>query len=149
RRRCNGQHREVSHELALRDVVLEFGHGPRGLRIARWRVSAGAHVAVCGPSGSGKTTLLDALAGLRRPDEGGIAWGKVDLANLPQSALDCWRRERVGLVFQQFDLFPGLSAIENVLLPLRFDAWSVAPEARAYAANLLARARIDARSVVA
>jgi putative ABC transport system ATP-binding protein len=58
---------------------------------------------------------------------------------LPERGADRWRRDTVGLVFQQFHLFPGLSALENVLLPLRFDRWSIEPALRARALKLLQR----------
>jgi len=139
----------VSLELTLHEVALAFGRTPRGLRIATWHVSAGAHVAVCGPSGSGKTTLLDALAGLRRADEGGIVWGSLDISKLAQFELDRWRRDNMGLVFQQFELFPGLSALENVILPFRFTAWSLPSGARESALDLLERAGVPPTRLVA
>src|SRR5262249_38036384 len=139
--------------LALREVSLTFGNrsnpGTRGLRVTQWDVCAGAHVAVCGPSGSGKTTLIDALAGLRRVDSGRILWGALELSQLSQSLLDKWRLDCVGLVFQQFNLFSRLSALENVLLPYRFTAWSPPADARARALALLDDAGVTAKRVVA
>ncbi len=81
----------------------------------------GATAAVTGPSGAGKTTLLYAIAGLVRPDRGAVRWGGVDVAAWPERRRDRWRRDAVGLVFQDFQLFPELGVVDNILLPTRFD----------------------------
>ncbi|GHF56932.1 ABC transporter ATP-binding protein [Kitasatospora xanthocidica] len=89
----------------LHDVSVEF--------------PAGSMTAVMGPSGSGKTTLLHCAAGLDRPSSGRVLIGDTDLADCDQQALTDLRRDRVGFVFQQFNLLPMLTAHENVALPLR------------------------------
>ena len=71
-----------------------------------------------GPSGSGKSTLLHCLAGLDRPTAGQVFLGDVDLAALPEKKLTHLRRDRVGFVFQAFNLVPTLTALENITLPL-------------------------------
>jgi len=81
----------------------------------------GATAAVTGPSGAGKTTLLYAIAGLVRPDRGAVRWGGGDVAAWPERRRDRWRRDAVGLVFQDFQLFPELGVVDNILLPTRFD----------------------------
>jgi putative ABC transport system ATP-binding protein len=90
------------------------------LDIVRLDIAAGACVAIQGPSGSGKTSLAHVLAGIERPLAGSVAWDGSDITVLPEAARDRWRHRHVGLVFQQFHLFPTLSALENVLLPARF-----------------------------
>ncbi|MHB1539007.1 MAG: ABC transporter ATP-binding protein, partial [Solirubrobacteraceae bacterium] len=89
---------------ALRDVSVSF---PRG-RFA----------AIMGPSGSGKSTLMHILAGLDRPTEGSVVLDGVELTDLDDAALTRLRRDRVGFIFQTFNLLPVLSAEENILLPL-------------------------------
>ncbi|HEY7429131.1 MAG TPA: ABC transporter ATP-binding protein [Streptosporangiaceae bacterium] len=79
----------------------------------------GSFTAVMGPSGSGKSTLLHCAAGLDRPTAGTVTLDGVDLTRLPERALARLRRERVGFVFQSFNLLPELSAADNVALPLR------------------------------
>lgn len=81
----------------------------------------GATAAITGPSGAGKTTLLHAVAGLARADRGGVRWGNCDIAAWPERRRDRWRRDTVGLVFQDFQLFPELGVLDNILLPVRFD----------------------------
>ena len=77
--------------------------------------------AVMGPSGSGKTTLLHLLAGLDRADEGELEVAGRRLDRLDEAALTEYRRRDIGIVFQQFNLLPTLSALDNVLLPGRLD----------------------------
>jgi putative ABC transport system ATP-binding protein len=81
-------------------------------------VPSGSYTAVMGPSGSGKSTLLHCLAGLDRPTSGTVRIGGIDLAALKDKALTELRRERVGFVFQAFNLVPTLTARENIVLPL-------------------------------
>jgi putative ABC transport system ATP-binding protein len=124
----------------LRSAFSDRGRAPREiLDVRHFRVDGGSQVAICGPSGSGKTTLLHLVAGLERPRRGVVRWGEVDVTALPERVAERWRRETVGLVFQQFHLFPGLSALENVLLPLRFDRWSIEPAMKVRARKLLER----------
>ena len=79
---------------------------------------AGEVVAVLGPSGSGKTTLLGLLAGLDTPTEGSVSLDGIDLGALDEDARASLRAERIGFVFQSFQLLPTLTALENVLVPL-------------------------------
>ncbi len=81
-------------------------------------VEAGEVVAVLGPSGSGKTTLLGLLAGLDRPSEGEVSLDGVALGPLGEDERAALRAERIGFVFQSFQLVPTLTALENVLVPL-------------------------------
>lgn len=81
-------------------------------------VAAAECVAVLGPSGSGKTTLLGLLAGLDRPSEGSVSLDGIDLESLSEDARGALRAERVGFVFQDFQLLSTLTALENVLVPL-------------------------------
>jgi putative ABC transport system ATP-binding protein len=90
---------------ALRDVTLELANG--------------SFTAIMGPSGSGKSTFLHCAAGLDRPTAGSVRLGGVELGELDEDALSRLRRERVGFVFQSFNLVPSLSAADNITLPLR------------------------------
>ncbi len=83
-------------------------------------VERGELMAVMGRSGSGKTTLLNVLGGLDRPDAGQVVIDGVDIARLNGRRLPQLRRQKVGFVFQEFNLIPTLTALENVELPLRY-----------------------------
>ncbi|WP_229403408.1 ABC transporter ATP-binding protein [Micromonospora okii] len=80
--------------------------------------TAGRFTAIMGPSGSGKSTLLHCLAGLDRPSEGTVRIGDAELGRLDDKRLTLLRRDRVGFVFQKFNLLPALTAEENITLPL-------------------------------
>jgi len=92
------------------------------LDVERFEVMAGEQVALEGHSGSGKTTLLNVIDGIMRPDSGRVVLDGVDLARLPEAARDRVRADRLGLVFQQFNLLPGFTAIENVLVAMAFSS---------------------------
>ena len=85
----------------------------------------GEMVAIVGASGSGKSTLLSLLGLLESPDNGSIKVDDMELAGLDAKGRTAYRARKVGFVFQQFNLIPTLSALENVMLPLEFAGWSV------------------------
>ncbi|WP_371348336.1 ABC transporter ATP-binding protein [Ancylobacter sp. IITR112] len=130
--------------LILRDLVVRFpGLERPALDIPALDLHAGSHVALTGPSGSGKTTLINIITGLDRAPAGRVMWGDTDIARLGEGARDRWRAAHVGLVMQEFHLFPGLSALENVLLPQRLTRFRLAPSVREEALRLLARVGIE------
>jgi putative ABC transport system ATP-binding protein len=88
------------------------------LRGVDLQVDRGSFTAVMGPSGSGKSTFLHCLAGLDRADDGEVEIGGTALSTLDDKGLTALRRDRVGFVFQQFNLLPTLTALENITLPL-------------------------------
>jgi len=110
--------------LRLRDVTKSF-RDPTGQRlpvldIAAFDVGPGEQMVLIGPSGSGKTTLLHVIAGISRPDSGSVRIDGIDLCLLNESECDAFRAERIGYVFQTFNLLTGFNALENVLLGMRF-----------------------------
>jgi putative ABC transport system ATP-binding protein len=115
------------------------------VRVARWEVGAGAQVALTGDSGSGKTTLLHLLAGVVLPDRGTVEVMGTDLTVLPEAARDRFRGAHIGLVFQTLNLFPHLTATENLLAaPLLAGCKSSADGDRAR--TLLARVGLESRA---
>jgi putative ABC transport system ATP-binding protein len=82
-------------------------------------LAAGRFTAIMGPSGSGKSTLLHVLAGLDRPTAGEVYLGDVEITSLNDKALTLLRRDRIGFIFQSFNLLPTMTAAENIVLPLR------------------------------
>ena len=92
------------------------------LDIPEFAIAPGERLFLHGPSGCGKSTLLGILAGVITPAAGAVRIGGVDVAALPAGARDRFRADNVGFVFQQFNLLPYLSILDNVLLPCRFSA---------------------------
>lgn len=85
-------------------------------------------LAITGPSGAGKTTLLHILGCLDQPTKGHVFIDHVDTTNLPEHELVKLRRDKIGFVFQQFYLIPGLSVFDNIALPLLFSKKLASPE---------------------
>ena len=114
---------EPTTAVAVRavDATKVYGSGETAVR-ALDGVSAtfqrGEYTAIMGPSGSGKSTLLHCLAGLDTLTEGHVYLGDVDLSTLSDKELTLVRRDRIGFVFQAFNLIPTLNAFENITLPL-------------------------------
>src|SRR5215469_15885778 len=102
------------------EAVKVYGAGDTSV-VALDRVTvsfaAGAFTAIMGPSGSGKSTLMHCIAGLDRLTSGRVLIGDVDLSTLDDRALTLLRRDRIGFIFQTFNLVPTLNALENITLP--------------------------------
>src|SRR6201993_4886685 len=108
--------------LSIQDLVVDDpsgGYAIRPINGLSLDVAAGSLVILLGPSGCGKTTLLSCLGGILRPKSGAMKFGDIDITALEGGALANYRRDTVGIVFQAFNLVPSLSAIENVMVPLR------------------------------
>jgi putative ABC transport system ATP-binding protein len=104
------------------DLVKQYGSGATAVRAldgVTVELPSGRFTAVMGPSGSGKSTLLHCLAGLDTPTSGQVYLGSDPLGQLSDRQLTQLRRDRVGFVFQAFNLVPTLDALENITLPLR------------------------------
>jgi putative ABC transport system ATP-binding protein len=113
----------VGNGVAARavDVVKTYGSGDtvvHALDHVSVEIGRGEFTAVMGPSGSGKSTLMHCLAGLDSVTSGSVAIGDVELAGLSDKKLTALRRDRIGFVFQAFNLVPTLTAIENITLPI-------------------------------
>ncbi|MHB8792540.1 MAG: ABC transporter ATP-binding protein [Thermoleophilia bacterium] len=113
---------------ALRDVTLE--------------IEAGSFISIMGPSGSGKSTLLNLLGCLDRPTSGELYIEGVETSGLSSAELTRIRREKIGFVFQSFNLIPTLTALENVMLPLRYEK---RPNPRAIASEALEQVGLTER----
>lgn len=119
--------------LALEVKGLYKGFGSNADRVQvlenlDLKITQGAFDAVMGPSGSGKSTLLHLLSGLLSPDQGTIAIGGKEITNMDDQTMTCFRRRRIGLVFQDFNLIPTLNAEENIVLPLLLDRQTPDPQ---------------------
>jgi putative ABC transport system ATP-binding protein len=102
------------------DVVKSFGGGPTAVRALDHvdvELRRGEFTAIMGPSGSGKSTLMHCLAGLDTVTSGSVCIGEVELRGLSDKKMTALRRDRIGFVFQSFNLVPTLTALENITLP--------------------------------
>ena len=107
--------------VSARNVHRRYGEGDAAvdaLRGVSVDFTAGRFTAIMGPSGSGKSTLMNVLAGLDRPTEGTVALDGVEITGLDDGKLTQLRRDKLGFVFQFFNLLPVLTAEENIVLPL-------------------------------
>jgi putative ABC transport system ATP-binding protein len=114
----------MTSALELRQVSKIYGSGPsevRALSAVDLSVERGELVAIMGPSGSGKSTLLTIAGSLEEATSGEVLVDGIDLATVSRSDRARMRRRSIGYVFQDFNLLPGLTAVENVTLPLELD----------------------------
>lgn len=130
--RSNGSRRVV---LRTEGLIKEFTLGNvvvRALRGVDLDIYENEMVGIVGPSGSGKSTLLGLIGGLDRPTAGRIEIDGVDITHMSEGRLTEVRNEKIGFVFQFFNLIPTLTALENVALPIQFARWpKFHPERRA------------------
>ena len=111
-------------KVSIRNLKKKFVQGRNNITVLdgiSLDFESGEIIALLGKSGSGKSTLLSLLAGLERPDEGSIFYDNQDLSKLSEEALCELRAKKLGIVFQQFNLIPHLTALENILLPLEIN----------------------------
>lgn len=133
--------------IELSNVSKSYGEKGmvQALRNLDLRVARGERVAVMGPSGSGKSSLLNLICGLDDPSSGSVKIDGNELSSMTDDARTRLRREKIGMIFQTFNLLPTLTAIENVSLPLRLQGIRKT-EASARAAEMLDRVRLKART---
>jgi len=123
--------RTPSAVVAAQDITRRYGEGDTAvdaLRGVSLEVQQGKLTAVMGPSGSGKSTLMHILAGLDRPTSGSVVLDDVDITDLDDGDLTKLRRDKLGFIFQFFNLIPVLTAEENIVLPLSIAGKSVDEE---------------------
>lgn len=106
--------------LDVSDLKMHFpGLAAPVLAIDRLHLPAGGRLAITGASGSGKSTFVNAITGLEDVTDGTVSWSDTEITRLSAGRRDAFRARNIGLVMQDFHLFPGLSAFENVVLPVR------------------------------
>ena len=106
--------------IHVQDLVFRWAEGDFRLEISRFEVANGESIFLHGPSGSGKSTLLGLVAGIMSPAEGTIRVLGQDLTRIKSADRDSFRVDHIGFLFQQFNLIPYLSVLDNVLLPCGF-----------------------------
>ena len=135
--------------LVARGLTKEYQSGTQRLTVLRdvsFDVPQGAFVSIVGPSGSGKTTLLGLLAGLDTPSQGTVSLDGEEFGSLDEDRRAKLRGEKVGFVFQSFQLIPTLTALENVQVPLELAGAVAAKEATSRARDLLTRVGLGDRT---
>jgi putative ABC transport system ATP-binding protein len=133
--------------VELIDVTKRFDGARQVTAVAgvSLAIARGDLVSIVGPSGSGKSTLLNLIGGLDHPTSGDVRIDGASLRSLDDDGLTRVRRDKVGFIFQFFNLLPSLSCLENVALPLHLRAWP-RRQARQRAEELLALVHLDSRS---
>ena len=115
--------------LVLKDVRKSYrepdGRALPILNIANFALQSGEQAALLGPSGGGKTTLLNVIAGITMPDSGSVKIDDIDVTRLHEVGRDRLRAQKIGFVFQTFNLLPAFTALENVLLGMSFSGKKV------------------------
>ncbi|MBX3280751.1 MAG: ABC transporter ATP-binding protein [Acidobacteria bacterium] len=133
--------------IEIDNVSRDYGDGKvvHALQAVTLSIPKGERVAVMGPSGSGKSTLLNLLCGLDQPTAGTVKIDGVALSSLDDDSRTRLRREKIGMIFQTFNLLPTLTAVENVALPLRLQGVGK-KEAEQRARKLLGRVGLGDRA---
>lgn len=127
---------ETQSALTLDQVEFHWaGRDAFGLTVSDFRIGKGERVLLLGESGSGKSTLLSLICGINIAQSGSICVDGTEMTPMRPAARDRFRAEKIGIVFQQFNLLPYASPMDNILLPLRF-----APERRTRAGDARATA---------
>ena len=132
--------------IQLQQVCKSYGDAKvvHALRHIDLSVAQGERVAVMGPSGSGKSSLLNLICGLDDPTSGSVSVAGIKMSDLNDDQRTRMRREKIGMIFQTFNLLPTLSAVENVALPLRLQSMR-RKEAEHRAAAMLDRVGLRTR----
>ncbi len=111
-------------DIQVKDVSKIYGAGESqvtALNHANMAIHLGDFISIIGPSGSGKSTLLHIVSGLDNPTSGVVLYGDTDIHNGSDKQLSTFRRQKIGFIFQQFNLLPVLTTRENIIMPLLLD----------------------------
>lgn len=111
-------------DIQVRDISKLYGTGKNqvtALSHASMTIHMGDFISIIGPSGSGKSTLLHIVSGLDTPTSGSVLYGNTNIHKGSDKELSAFRRQKIGFIFQQFDLLPVLTARENIVMPLLLD----------------------------
>lgn len=111
-------------KIEAKELTKTYGSGENqiiALNNANLKLAEGDFISIIGPSGSGKSTLLHLLSGIDKPTSGSLTYNEKNIYNFSDRELSAFRRQRIGFIFQQFNLLPVLTAKENIIMPLLLD----------------------------
>lgn len=111
-------------QIKVNDISKVYGTNENkvtALKAASMTIFEGDFISIMGPSGSGKSTLLHIISGLDNPTSGTVLYDNTDIHNGSDKTLSAFRRQKIGFIFQQFNLLPVLTARENIIMPLLLD----------------------------
>lgn len=111
-------------EIQVKDISKIYGTNESrvvALNHASMTIFESDFISIMGPSGSGKSTLLHIISGLDKPTSGSVLYGNTDIHNGSDKQLSTFRRQKIGFIFQQFNLLPVLTARENIIMPMLLD----------------------------
>lgn len=111
-------------QIRVNDISKIYGTNENkvtALKAASMTIFEGDFISITGPSGSGKSTLLHIISGLDNPTSGTVLYDNTDIHNGSDKTLSAFRRQKIGFIFQQFNLLPVLTARENIIMPLLLD----------------------------
>lgn len=111
-------------EIQVKDISKIYGTNESriiALNHASMTIFESDFISIMGPSGSGKSTLLHIISGLDKPTSGSVLYGSTDIHNGSDKQLSTFRRQKIGFIFQQFNLLPVLTARENIIMPMLLD----------------------------
>ena len=111
-------------EIQVKDISKIYGTNENrviALNHASMTIFESDFISIMGPSGSGKSTLLHIISGLDKPTSGSVLYGSTDIHNGSDKQLSTFRRQKIGFIFQQFNLLPVLTARENIIMPMLLD----------------------------
>ena len=111
-------------QIKVNDISKIYGTNENkvtALKAASMTIFEGDFISITGPSGSGKSTLLHIISGLDNPTSGTVLYDNTDIHNGSDKTLSAFRRQKIGFIFQQFNLLPVLTARENIIMPLLLD----------------------------
>jgi putative ABC transport system ATP-binding protein len=120
-------------KISIKNLKKSFSQGKNIINVLddiSLEINSGEIIALLGKSGSGKSTLLSLLAGLEAPDSVSVNYDQIDISTLSEEQRCEWRSKNLGIVFQQFNLIPHLTALENVFLPLEINGITSKEKAR-------------------
>ena len=135
-----GQENNAEPIIQIRDVVKNFQVGDAEVNILKgisFDVNQGEFVSIVGPSGNGKSTLLNMVTGIDRPSDGEITVTGKPVHKMSENKLAAWRGDKVGIIFQFFQMLPALSLLQNVILPMDFAGKYSTKERKERAMDLL------------